>query len=217
MKNVLKFIKTRLKVVVFGVLLLGCGYYLGLHHNQPKAESVIDTEKSGFDLKLPGETEKRIVTVDEVKSRVFEIGELSTYCGEYNVVKSVDESRYFVDEFAIPGTKNTITIDCTGNVKIGYNMKDIVVKVDTEKIYVSLPEPKVTANYIIWDSVKCEEENSLLNPIKFSQYETLIGELEEEGLADVESKGIYDDANENLKKIVKQFLQEFEGYEIVFM
>lgn len=217
MKNIFKNVKSFLGIVILGVALFGVGFYFGTNYNKPKAEAVIDTEKTGFDLKLPGETEKRTVTVDEVESRIFEIGELSTYCGEYKVTKSVDESRYFVDNFAIPGTKNTITISCTGNVKIGYDMKDIVVKMDTDKIYVSLPEPRVTDNYIIWDSVKCQEENSILNPIKFSQYEDLIGELEKEGLEEIEDKGIYDNANNNLKKIIKQFLHEFEGYEIVFM
>ena len=57
----------------------------------------------------------------------------------------------------------------------------------------------------------------MLNPIKFSQYEDLIGELEKEGLTEIEDKGIYDSANNNLKKIIKQFLHEFDGYEIVFM
>lgn len=217
MKNIFKNGKGFLRITFFCVITFGIGLYIGTNYNKPKAEVIVDTENSGFDLKLPGEVEKRTVTVDEVESRIFEIGELSTYCGEYKVTKSVDEARYFIDDFAIPGTKNTITISCTGNVKIGYDMKDIVVKMDTDKIYVALPEPRVTDNYIIWDSVKCQEENSMLNPIKFSQYEDLIGELEKEGLTEIEDKGIYDSANNNLKKIIKQFLHEFDGYEIVFM
>ena len=46
--------------------------FVGTNYNKPKAEAIVDTENSGFDLKLPGEVEKRTVTVDEVdKSALF--------------------------------------------------------------------------------------------------------------------------------------------------
>lgn len=203
-------------LLVLGAVF-GIGYYCGMRGYEPKTESIEEAEASGFDLKLPGEVEKRTVTKDEVESRIYEIGELSTYCGEYEISKSVDESRYFIDQIKVPGTKNTITIECTGNVKIGYDMSEIIVKVAEETIYVSLPEARVTDNYIIWDSVTCVEENTILNPIEFSQYEELVNEMETEGLTDVEAKGIYDKADENLKKIIRVFLSEFDNYEIVFM
>ena len=56
--------------------------------NDGETEIVEESETSDFDLKLPGEVEKRTVTKDEVESRIYEIGELSTYCGEYIVRSS---------------------------------------------------------------------------------------------------------------------------------
>lgn len=76
---------------------------------------------------------------------------------------------------------------------------------------------KVTDNYIIWDSLKYDEQNNILNPIQFDQYETLIEEIEKEGLADVEKKEIYEKADENLENIISVFLSEFNGYKIKFM
>lgn len=76
---------------------------------------------------------------------------------------------------------------------------------------------KATDNYIIWDSLKYDEQNNILNPIQFDQYETLIEEIEKEGLADVEKKGIYEKADENLENIISVFLSEFNGYKIKFM
>ena len=78
-------------------------------------------------------------------------------------------------------------------------------------------EAKVTDNYIIWDSLKYDEQNNILNPIQFDQYETLIEEIEKEGLADVEKKEIYEKADENLENIISVFLSEFNGYKIKFM
>ena len=91
------------------------------------------------------------------------------------------------------------------------------VSVEKETIYISIPEAKVTDNYIIWDSLKYDEQNNILNPIQFDQYETLIEEIEKEGLADVEKKEIYEKADENLENIISVFLSEFNGYKIKFM
>ena len=96
-------------------------------------------------------------------------------------------------------------------------MNDIVVKVDDDKIYIKLPEAQLNDNYVIWDTVTCSESNNILNPIEFSQYQEIVDEIEEMGLADVESKGIYQNASENVKKIMNGFLSEFKDYEIVYM
>lgn len=203
-------------VIVLGGVFYG-GYCFGIKTIEPKVEEVEKSETSNFDLKLPGEVEKRVVTKDEVESKIYEISELSTYSGEYTVKKSIDESRYFIDTIRIPGTKNTIEINCTGEVKIGYDMSEIVVKVGEDTIYVALPEANVVDNHIFWDSIECEEKNSPFNPIDFSQYKELVNEIEAEGLANVESDGIYNKADEHFEEIIKEFLSEFEDYEIKFM
>ena len=203
-------------LIVLGVVFYGV-YSFGDKKNEPEEQPVKQSKTSDFDLKLPGEVERRVVTKDEVESKIYEIGELSTYCGEYIVSKSVDEYRYLFDDLKIPGTRNTITLECIGNVKIGYDMSEIVVKVNEDTIFVSIPKAQMTDNYVILDSVQCREENNILNAIDFSQYLELLKEIEEEGMVDVESKGIYDKADENFKKIIKIFLSEFDDYEIEFM
>ena len=72
MKNIFKNGKGFLRITFFCVITFGIGLYIGTNYNKPKAEAIVDTENSGFDLKLPGEVEKRTVTVDEVESRIFE-------------------------------------------------------------------------------------------------------------------------------------------------
>lgn len=120
---------------------------------------------------------------------------------------------------AVPGTTNTINLECKGIVKVGYDVEEITIKVDndSQKIYISLPAPKVLDNYVIWDTVICQEENNILNPIDFEQYQTLIAEIEEDGLALVEADGIYADAEENMMTIIRNFLSGFEDFEIIFL
>lgn len=203
-------------VIVLGGLLYG-GYCLGINANESRAEEVEQSETSDFDLRLPGEVEKRIVTKEEIESKIYETSELSTYSGGYAVEKSVDEARYFIDTIRILGTKNTINIKCTGEVKVGYDMSEIVVKVGEDTIYVALPEAHVVDNHIFWDSIECEEKNSPFNPIEFSQYKELVNEIEAEGLANVESEGIYNKADEHFEEIIRAFLSEFRDYEIKFI
>lgn len=216
MKKLLGFLRDLLTIVIVLAVAFGAGYYYGGRTENTTEVIVKETEKT-FDVELPFEVEKRVVTVEEVESKLVEIGELSTYCGEYTYTLGKEESRYWLDKLPVLGTTNSIELTCDGIVKIGYNMNDIVVKVDDEKIYISLPEARLNDNYVIWDSVVCHETNNILNPIEFSQYEEMIGEIEQKGLEDVTKKGIYQRAEKNLKVVIEAFLSEFNNYEIVYM
>lgn len=201
-------------IILFGTFFIG--YSLGHYSNN---KETVETEdlSNDINLELPFESEKSIVTVEEVESRLFEIGELSTFTGEYTCNLGKEELRYVLDKIPIIGSKNTIEINCDGIVKLGYNMQEIDVNVDDEKIYISIPEVKLNDNYVIWDSIVCNESNSIFNPIEFSQYKELIGEIEKKGLENVISKGIYQNAESNLKVLIEAFLAEFDGYTIVYM
>lgn len=200
--------------------MFGAGYFVGSYPDE-EAEIVepINPTEEKFDLELPAEVEKRIVTVEEVEVVLVDISQFSTYSGEYTTTKSAEYTRYFLDNIAVPGTTNTINLECKGIVKVGYDVEEITIKVDndSQKIYISLPAPKVLDNYVIWDTVICQEENNILNPIDFEQYQTLIAKIEEDGLALVEADGIYADAEENMMTIIRNFLSGFEDFEIIFL
>lgn len=220
MAKVWKAISSTLVVLFTLALAFGAGYFVG---SFPKEEAdiiqPIDPTEEKFDMELPAEVEKRIVTVEEVEVMLVDISQFSTYSGEYTTTKSAEYIRYFLDNIAVPGTTNTINLECKGIVKVGYDVEEIIIKVDndSQKIYISLPAPKVLDNYVIWDTIKCQEENNILNPIDFEQYQTLITEIEEDGLALAEADGIYADAEENMMTIIRNFLSGFEDFEIVFL
>lgn len=216
MKKFLNTVKEIVSVVLILGVVFGAGYYFGDIANQQENVAV-EEKDGGMDLELPLEVERRTVTVDEVESRLVEIGELSTISGEYTYTLGKDETRYWLDKIPVFGSTNSITITCKGNVKVGYNMQDIVAKVDDEIIYISIPEAQINDNYVIWDSVECKESNCIFNPIEFTQYQELIDEIEEKGLKDVTDKGIYQRAEDNLKVLIEAFLSEFDDYKIVYM
>ena len=185
------------------------GFQTANLRNEGKWKLEQKNNQSGIDLKLPGENEKSIVTIEEVEAKLKGIAELSSYSGEYTVTYGRDSARYWLDNIIKAG----------GVVKVGYDMSKMVINVDNDssKIYIKLPEIQLNDNYVIWDTVTCSESNNILNPIEFSQYEEIVDEIEQMGLEDVESKGIYDNASENIKNIIKAFLSGFKEYEIVYM
>lgn len=215
MRRIKETICSLLVIAIIAAAGFGGGCWYCCQKTDEQKTVVVNT---AADLKLPGEVEKRIVTIDEVETKLVEIGELSTYSGEYTVTKEADESRY-LNKIKILGTENTVHIECGGIVKVGYDVHDIGVEIDDDNyiIYISLPEARVNDNYIIWDTVKCTEKNSLLNPIEFEQYKTLIDEIEDEGLAQAEEKGIYLLAEENIKFIIENVISGESGFKVKFV
>lgn len=213
-----KFLRALLGIAVVFGLGFGAGYGC-FRRGQLQNAIPVETDPARLGLRMPGEVEKRVVTRDEVAAKLAEIGQLAVYMGEYTVEKSVDHTRFFLDDIPIPGTTNTIHLECGGVVKVGYEIAAIVPAVDNDsrKIYIALPEAAVLDNYIIWDTIRCTETNNILNPIDFAQYQTLIGEIEQEGLAKAEEAGIYDAAQANAKLLIQNFLAGFEGFEVVFL
>ncbi|MCF0123535.1 MAG: DUF4230 domain-containing protein [Ruminiclostridium sp.] len=220
MDKVWKTIKSTIAVLIVLAIVFGAGFFAGnIYSEKSKSGETITSGDDGFDFRLPGETEKRVVTEESVKVVLKDTSQFSTYSGEYESVREVESTRHVLDDIPVLGTKNQIRIECTGIVKVGYDVENIKVEVDNDslKIYIKLPEPKILDNYIIWESVQCQEKNNILNPIEFEQYQTMIDEIEADGLAQVEEKGIYADAEKNMKTIIQSFLSKFEGYEIIFM
>ena len=208
----IKVLKDVVAVVLILAVVFVAGYYIGKN-----TVGTQEARKESNGLELPGETEKRVVTVEDVKSKLKEMEELTTYCGEYTVTLGKDETRYFLDNIKVFGTTNSIVITADGIVKVGYDMKKVVTKVTDNKIYIKLPEAQLNDNYVIWDTISCSESNNILNPIEFSQYQEIVDEIETKGLEDVKTKGIYNTASENVKNIMNKFLSDFKGYEIVYM
>ena len=217
MKKLSKSLSIILSVVIVTGVAFAGGYFVGLKQ-LPEAE-VVENPTDENDLKLPGEVEKRIVTVEEINSKLQEISEFSTYSSEYEVTKSADYSRYFLDDIPVPGTTNTVTLKCKGVVKVGYDLTEINPVVDPESsiIYIALPEIKVNDNYIIWESIECVEDNNILNPIDFSQYKQLAVEMEELGLKAAESNNIYKNGEAYVQELIVNFFGCFEGYEVKFI
>lgn len=204
-------------VVFLAVIISVCiswriAYKIGLNDAPPTI--IHDSPHSGSGL--PGEKTKRVVTKNEIDMQLAEIKELSTYSGLYHVTYSEDFSR-LIGETVIPGTTNVITFECDGVIKVGYNLDNISYKIDDDKIELKLPEPEILDNYIIWDSVTCDEKNNIFNPINFSEYQVVIESIERQGEEQAEEKKIYASAEKNMELLIKNALSMFSDYSVKFV
>ncbi len=159
-----------------------------------------------------------VVSEEEIEAQLTAIGELSTASFEYTDTRTVTDTRqlFGVD---IPGTKNKVTITYEGVVKVSYDVEDILVSVDGEEgvICVTLPEPRVTDNYIRFDSIDIESENNILNPISIDNLSAYFGDFREEGIRKAEEMNIWEEAEERMMLLVENFLNVFPEYTVEFV
>lgn len=198
----------------FGTGVGGCLWHQA--KNQPAAAIL---QPPADLLQLPGETEKFIVTLDEIEVTLRELQEFATYSGTYQVSRSEDVWRC-LDDWGLPLTRNTVAVACEGVVKVGYDVNLIAVEIDekSETVYLRLPPVSVLDNYVIVDTVDASSSvNNLLHPLSFDQYREVIVSVEEEGLAKVTEKGLFEHAEESFRRLVTANLAGVTDYRIVFL
>ena len=159
------------------------------------------------------------VTVYDVKRQMSPIGELATYERTYEGHEKLEDNITAFKKWNVPLTKHTIDIQYNGVIKVGYEMKDIDLSVDTERkvINVVLPEVQVLDNYV--DTYSTVDDNNVFNPIESDEAQNYLdSEVEPKELKNAEEDGIYEEAEENAKKLIKNELSYFEkfGYTIEF-
>ncbi len=152
-----------------------------------------------------------------VMEKLQSIGQLVTYSYEYSDVREIKDSRQLFG-WNIPGTTHTIQLKYNGTIKVGYEVADIQVSVDndTKTIYVTLPDPKVTDNYIDMDTLSYAEQNNIFNPIKGDEITSGLDTIKAEALEKAEHAGIYELAEGNAKSQISGLFEAFDGYSARF-
>ncbi|MCF0106560.1 MAG: DUF4230 domain-containing protein [Holdemanella sp.] len=201
----------RITFAVFVIALLVAGGYVGWKYI-PKSNNIVEASDG---LIPPGKTTKAILVLNEIKSSIKELAEISTYEEEYSVKRAYEEPLWLFDEYAIPFTKNYLELDCNGIIKAGYNLEDIEMNVKNGKICITLPEVKINSNELI--NCDFKEKNNTFNPINSTQYEELLAECKAMGLEEADKSKLYDKAEENAKKIIKDMVENISDYDVEFV
>lgn len=211
-QKIISWIK-RVFVILIVIVVVGFGVFYKI-----KFETIrIEFEKLQEKLL---EIENETITVTIIEEKLNQIAELATVAFEYSGILTKNNYReFFKTEINIPFTKNEITVEYKGVIKVGYALDSVEYKFDEEskKIYMSLPEAEVTDHYMIQDELKFEQKNNLLNPISIEEINRYLINIEKEELIRAEKEGIYKKAEERMKGIIENYFAEFENYEVIFM
>lgn len=154
-----------------------------------------------------------------VKEKLQELDHLVTSSFEYSGVREIKDSLQ-ISNWNIPGTTHTIQIKYNGTIKVGYEVSEIQIRVDndTKTIFVTLPKPKVTDNYIDLDNLSYAEQNNVFNPIRGDEPTQELDTIMAEELKKAESEGIYEQAEVNAKKLITGlFTQAFDEYSVTYV
>lgn len=102
MAKVWKAISSTIAVLLTLGIVFGAGYFVGsFPSDEAEVVEPIAPVEEKFDLELPAEVEKRIVTVEEIEVALVDISQFSTYSSEYTATKSAEYTRYFLDNIAV--------------------------------------------------------------------------------------------------------------------
>ena len=143
------------------------------------------------------EEEKTKVTSEFIGSRIQEISELATLQHHYRKIANYQDAKKLVSylpSWRINQSIKEFMIIYEGDVKMGYDLKDIKVNVDTTTmaIEITLPDPKILSHSVDFESISIICENKgWFNEIKFEDFKKFF----------IEEQRKYESANHDMLKI----------------
>ena len=164
---------------------------------------------------LPWNEQSEITNII-IEEKLKPIQKLATSQFEYSGVKCINDARKIFG-MEIPLTTKEIDVSYSGIIKISYDLNKMNYKIIPHNniVIFKLPEPEID-NYILQDSIVCNEKNNIFNPIYSDEISNYLIAVEDEELRRAEQHGIYEEAENSLKNIVKECFSEFD-YEVMFM
>ena len=181
-------------------------------------------QRSGSKEAVAEEEEKFhgiILTDNTVMSELKAISELMTYSHHYaGTATVVDSVQIPYTDVNIWGTQHTIDIMYNGTIKVGYDLRDIHIKVNElrKEIYVMIPKiPTVVDNNIPQENVSVVQDNNPFNPIRANEVNDRLAEIKADRLDEAIKDGIYDQANTHMRQIIVETLAQLHNdYKVVF-
>ncbi len=119
---------------------------------------------------------KKDITSEFIEHQIHEISELATLHHQYRKMASYQDVAKLVDilpAWRINKSIKEFVLVYKGDVKLGYDMKDIQIYVDkiAKTITITLPEPKILSHSIDFESIEVlMEKEGWFNDIKFEDF-----------------------------------------------
>ena len=202
-------------IVIIALFISAASFFIYTKYIKTNDDNTMITA-DGWKKTDESRTESTEVTFYNIKRELKGVGELTTYEQEYSGSAEVINRKtgpITGHEYEI--TKNSVTFDYSGKIKVGYDFRDIDYDLSGDKIVVSIPKPQVFDNYAEASNVK--ENDNVFNDAKGGEAVTeKLAEEKDMELEKAVKDGIYDLAESNLKDMIEDQFAELSDCDIVF-
>lgn len=126
--------------------------------------------------KLYSDTKQTSITSEFVEQQISEISELATLHHHYRKNANYQDAKRlleYIPDWRINKSIKEFSLVYQGDVKLGYDLKDIKILVEpnTQSIFIYLPEPKILSHSIDFESIQILwEKQGWFNNIRFEDF-----------------------------------------------
>jgi len=126
--------------------------------------------------KLYPDTKQTSITSEFVEQQISEISELATLHHHYRKNANYQDAKKLLEympDWRINKSIKEFSLVYEGDVKLGYNLKDIKILVEpnTQSIFIYLPEPRILSHSINFESIQILwERQGWFNNIRFEDF-----------------------------------------------
>lgn len=126
--------------------------------------------------KLYSDTKQTSITSEFVEQQISEISELATLHHHYRKNANYQDAKKLLEympDWRINKSIKEFSLVYEGDVKLGYNLKDIKILVEpnSQNIFIYLPEPKILSHSIDFESIQILwEKQGWFNNIRFEDF-----------------------------------------------
>ena len=126
--------------------------------------------------KLYSDTKRTSITSEFVEQQISEISELATLHHHYRKNANYQDAKKLLEympDWRINKSIKEFSLVYEGDVKLGYNLKDIKILVEpnSQNIFIYLPEPKILSHSIDFESIQILwEKQGWFNNIRFEDF-----------------------------------------------
>ena len=126
--------------------------------------------------KLYSDTKRTSITSEFVEQQISEISELATLHHHYRKNANYQDAKKlleYIPDWRINKSIKEFSLVYQGDVKLGYDLKDIriLVEPNTQSIFIYLPEPRILSHSIDFESIQILwEKQGWFNNIRFEDF-----------------------------------------------
>lgn len=189
MKKYMKTIKQIVFVVIVAAISLTIGSFIGGKQSKPE------------------------ITSDLITQQLRSASELTTLEYLYTNIGKFENNIDF-NGWNIPLTTKEFVLSYDGVIKAGIDLEALEVKVEGQKIMVTLPQATITSHVIDEKSIQLfNESKNIFNQISVQDYVDFTKVLKEEKELDLETKGLLEQAQEKSKEVLTTLIDTLTDHE----